>query len=475
MPALLMISLLSARPARSQALESDTSAIAASASQAGMRAVCQGGTVQVWGRNNLWQRIEVKGTSNGVIVAANGSRRSRIMQGIEGIVVEEPTQNPPPPFKFSQSDFKHNLQSISVARVSTPAATTDVLSNCTFDSDPKEFFPPYKQASTSVSYYATRHVALSGDFTAMPLGIYNNNFKRAYFGVYLFDGSMGPGKVRASKNTFSDFWLGGVYCSYDYNSGGPSQITLEDNKFIFPAATKLPPTSQTNDVLLTHTYNNLAETFGGYIRLGQLRALRNTFQQLDSTNISNYNSFKSYRPLQTGIFGSDLPLVRDNHFYLLNIGAEVTRVTNGPQTDMGGNSFINCRVGIRASTINYLVGNQPELNASCNTFRRDNWRTGSSTGIELNLPLATIGAAGAQQTVWTQILVQDARVSTNTNPSIQFPLRNLFADGGTNSLTPGSFKAMTNNSPSGAGSTSQITWCRMVITLLNSSCGVVRI
>jgi len=122
---------------------------------------------------------------------------------------------------------------------------------------------------------------------------------------------------------------------------------------------------------------------------------------------------------------------------------------------VSGNSFINCRVGIRAGTRDYATGTpiqlKPQLNASCNTFRRDNWRTGSSTGIELNLPIVYTGTGSPATPVWPQILVMDARVNTAPNPSIQYPLRNLFADGGTNAQTPGSFRAMTNNSLSGSG------------------------
>jgi hypothetical protein len=189
-----------------------------------------------------------------------------------------------------------------------------------------------------------------------------------------------------------------------------------------------------------------AETYGAYMRYGSITASSNTFQQLDSTQavlMSNYDNFAQYRPLQTGLYALRMPNVSYNRFYLLDTGINVLDVPEGQQTTIQGNGFANCRLGLQVAAPSYYAANKPQLHASCNTFRRDNTRAGTSTGIALNLPAITTGGT----TVWPEILIRDYR-----SVNVVYPLRNLFDDNGVNATSATPVKrlvALSNSSPIG--------------------------
>ncbi|MDO7874893.1 hypothetical protein Q5H93_09135 [Hymenobacter sp. ASUV-10] len=388
--------------------------------------------------DQMWGSIRVTNTAGGMSTAPYGGRDCRIMHSIDGVVYEQDYGAPYAYFRFSQTHFRQNLRSITIQREGTMVATTDRISNCTFDSEPSKFFSPYK----NMGYYSEWHLGVRGNMQAAYIA--TNDFKRAFFGVYVLDVAHPDVTLKLTKNTFADCWLGGVYAPNGQSIVNSSTLTLTDNTFTFPAAKTFPATAQTTSVQASYTNGAPAETYGAYMRYGSIVADNNRFQQLDSTQtvlMTSYDNFGQYRPRQTGLYALRLPSVLYNRFYLLDTGINVLDVPAGQQTTMQGNGFANCRVGIVAAT----QSTSAQLYASCNTFRRDNSRSGTSTGIALNLPSYSYGGT----TVWPQILIRDFR-SVNTT----YPLRNLFDDSGVNSTINFPAKrlvALSNNSPAGTG------------------------
>jgi alpha-tubulin suppressor-like RCC1 family protein len=398
----------------------------------------------------MWADVRVTSTGGGIYTAAYGNQRSRIMQSINGVIFDNANTQYPPYFRFRQTDFQQNIQSMSVNRAQGAANSADCITDCTFDSDPAKFLAPYKQTSATSYYYAAKHMTLTGNVQMANISL--NSFKRAYFGVYIADSPQAINLADLRNNTFADFWLGGVFGAFDQSSSNANSVlNLANNTFTFPTATKLPATTQTASVQASYSNGAPAETFGAYLLNGDIRAHQNTFRQLDSlvtVNMKDYGTFAQDRPRQTGLFASRMSAVTDNRFYLLDIGIDIRNVPAGALTEMQGNGIANCRLGIQAATYQYDLTNPPQLYASCNTFRRDAQRAGTSTGIALNLPSTNIGSTSAPVTVWPRIIVRDFR-STTSNV---YPVRNLFQDGGVNAtVTTKKFVALSNNSSAGTG------------------------
>lgn|GEM_PF-2203455 len=393
---------------------------------------------------DMWDGIYVHPDALQVQTAMEETR-SVIEHSLAGVVLEETDQlGVVPYFSFTDTDFRQNLQSIEVRRQLQAANNSDQIERCTFDSLPIAFLNPKTYNSPTDFTYSLRHVAVSGN--VYPATIRDNSFANSYFGVEMVYDEEAT-LALLERNTFRNFWIGGVYGGLDV---GPdeSRLDLRNNTFIFPTASTLPLSLQTEQVLADHTPNGPRETTGGYMMRGEIRSWRDKFLQLDSTQaitFENYDELLTNWPRQIGLHAPMLPSVQASRFYLLDTGIEVTALPTGDNTDIKENGFANCRVGLWASTGRYDVGNQPALNASCNTFRRDDWRNGTSTGIYLHLPQMGITPVGSSSTtyVWTEIQVRDER----TNSSQTYPVRNLFDDGLVNTNGPGNFVAIDNNSP----------------------------
>ena len=402
---------------------------------------------------DMWQAVRVLADAQGIRTTGSSSAPALVAHGWEGIVLEEPDgNNPTPTFQFTHTHFLHNRQSLAFYRDATAARTGDAITNCLFDSDPAAFKGPWNNPAPEQRHYAERHIYLAGQL--LPATVEHNDFRHCYYAIYTPERDVTQASIRVFESTFSDFYLAGIHS----NRGAgqvPQVYEVENCIFTFPAGATLPPTEQTEELLPTlyfstvHTVQPIVPaTFGMHFGDNSpvLTALGNRFQQLDSTSVqmSSYDDFGQVRPRQTGIYCVAPYTIDGNRFYLLDTGLYLQYVQdmgspwNPPQVSIRANGFVHCREGLGIVPGSIKTGsgvtNELTLQVTCNTFRRDDQRTGTTLGIhQYQQP-----NSGGQPSYLPTVRLDD--LSNNASPRL---LKNYFDD--QNGNVNGQYYALVND------------------------------
>ncbi|WP_201982342.1 T9SS type A sorting domain-containing protein [Hymenobacter rubidus] len=342
--------------------------------------------------------------------------------------------------------------SLSLDRSTNAAASSDYVTNCTFDSDPDAMKSPYAASGTNRTYtYA--HLRVAGNLavlsaTQLPI-IRNNAFDHALLHV-LLDATKG-GSVNnpqlapylmLDQCTFTNFYLAGI-AHTDAIDAQPSfnrPLTLTNCTFKFFKELAAPNTPQIAAARSTVMFAYLRPGVAGISSVFvPVNVSSSTFVQSDTSPYADFH-YANYRTEQSGI---DARWLRDikpltnasapNTFQGLHYGIRYQLPANDMEAEIKGNLFAECEKGVDFVT---ELNSPPPANVStagtawldCNTFTR-----GVSPAVRQSKAYGIFVENGAA--------VRIDNPNPLVNPNTTF-LRNLFD---VNGLTTADIVAIEND------------------------------
>lgn len=281
----------------------------------------------------------------------NSIRHSR-----NGVVLDQHYKNY---LRLRGVNFQHCLKGVTFDCSSGPAAPTDFVRGCTFDSDPELMKKPFDNQGTGTAYYSEAHLSLGGDVSQARLT--QNVFNHALFGVRSHE-QKGV-QAALTRSTFRDCYLAGMHLTNA--NGETASARVDSNRVFFPAA--LPATRQVEEAISDGSLaTGQAETFGLLALKTPVVATLNRFVRPDSTGMDLYDFPKQGFSPQTGIYADQLTSATSNYFRLLHAGISLLAEQ---QPVLEGNTMLNCdraiELGDRQGSWAGIVANN-----SCNTFAR---------------------------------------------------------------------------------------------------------
>ena len=334
--------------------------------------------------DEMWGTLRMPAHAHDINLRRGGTIRSRIMHSLGGVTVDNAANTPAiigtPLFTFSDCDFLHNYQSLSIERRGGVYGS-NYVKNCVFDSDPEQMKLPY-QATPGNYNYTHHHLRLDGDFQDVEIS--NNVFRHALTHVLFEHGAQHP-NVRLTDSEFGEFYVAGILQGDVSNATlDPTRAIATDNShFVYFTAAAAPNTPQVNDFRSQYAEFLPPGVPGISSLFALLNVTNSTFTQPDANSYGTFE-YEAQRTEQEGISGRYVNQVLSNTFTGLHLGIRHKLASQDTRAEVKGNLFTECVKGYVFMRGSENINDAGTAWLDCNTFTRGvsaQERPGTAYGI----------------------------------------------------------------------------------------------